>query len=156
MLLLGFGQESAATSLNLVMDSFRKELHKVQQKQRLLTEQRQGLASNQAKMQERLDEHYLILAERQTDVAEARRVRRYVTDGACNVGTARQTVEHRPSCRSRCTEMCREGSEDFGALFASTCVVVFIVGVSRTSVNNLSRFEKFIGTLIFSSISFVL
>jgi chromosome segregation ATPase len=74
---LSVQQQSAATSLNAVMESFRKEVHKVQQKQARLTEQRQGLASNQTKMQERLDEHYLTLVERQTDVTEARRVRRY-------------------------------------------------------------------------------
>ena len=74
---LSVQQQSAATSLNAVMESFRKEVHKVQQKQTRLTEQRRGLASNQTKMQERLDEHYLALVERQTDVAEARRVRRY-------------------------------------------------------------------------------
>ena len=74
---LSVQQQSAATSLNAVMESFRKEVHKVQQKQARLTEQRRGLASNQTKMQERLDEHYLALVERRTDVAEARRVRRY-------------------------------------------------------------------------------
>ena len=89
---LSVQQQSAATSLNAVMESFRKEVHKVQQKQTRLTEQRRGLASNQTKMQERLDEHYLALVERQTDVAEARRVRRY--DDAAVLQWVLQVVLH--------------------------------------------------------------
>ena len=89
---LSVQQQSAATSLNAVMESFRKEVHKVQQKQTRLTEQRRGLASNQTKMQERLDEHYLALVERQTDVAEARRVRRY--DDAAVLQWVLQLVLH--------------------------------------------------------------